>query len=95
MNGSKTTARWHHCQFTVIAIATFAILGLPTLAQETQSLTLDQLRKIDAEDKPLRLDPEKTVLLIVDMQRYFVRPDYPFAQSLEKLYPGISKDYFE
>ena len=66
------------------------------MAQDNQSPTLEQLRRIDrGEHKPLSLNPERTVLLIVDMQRYFVRPDYPFAQTFEKLYPGVSTEYFE
>ena len=29
------------------------------------------------------------------MQRYFVRPQYPFGQVLEKLAPGATAGYFE
>ncbi|MDQ3665225.1 MAG: isochorismatase family protein [Acidobacteriota bacterium] len=29
------------------------------------------------------------------MQRYFARPDYPFAQTFEKLVPGSTAGYFE
>lgn len=45
---------------------------------------------------PLALDPQKTALLIVDMQRYFVRPHYPLImQTFEKLVPGVTAGYCE
>jgi isochorismate hydrolase len=33
--------------------------------------------------KPIALNPQKTALLVIDMQRYFVRPHYPFGQVIE------------
>lgn len=36
-----------------------------------------------------------TALLIIDMQRYFVRPEYQFGQIFEKLLPGVTAGYFE
>jgi len=47
------------------------------------------------DQAPLNLDPGKVALLIIDMQRYFVRPDYPFAQVFERLVPGSTAGYFE
>ena len=44
---------------------------------------------------PINLDPRKTALLVIDVQRYFVSPDYPFAQAFEKLVPGTTAGYFE
>ncbi|MCL4852829.1 MAG: cysteine hydrolase [Bryobacteraceae bacterium] len=44
---------------------------------------------------PLKLLPEKTVLAVIDMQRYFVSPNYPFAKTLEKLDPGCTTYYFK
>ncbi len=44
---------------------------------------------------PLALDSLKTALLVIDMQRYFVHPDYPFAQVFERLVPGSTAGYFE
>lgn len=44
---------------------------------------------------PITLDPRKTALLVIDVQRYFVSPDYPFAQAFEKLVPGTTAGYFE
>src|SRR5262245_55655031 len=47
------------------------------------------------EQRPTALDPRKTALLIIYVQRYFVRPQYPFAQVLEKIAPGATAGYFE
>ncbi len=47
------------------------------------------------DQAPLALDPLKTALLVIDVQRYFVHPDYPFAQVFEKLVPGSMAGYFE
>jgi len=46
------------------------------------------------EQAPLEIDPRRAALVVVDMQRYFVHADYPFAQTLEKLVPGIGEGYF-
>jgi nicotinamidase-related amidase len=45
--------------------------------------------------KPITLHPKRTALLVIDMQRYFVRPHYPFGQVIEKLAPGATAGYFE
>ena len=47
------------------------------------------------EQAPIALDTEKSALLIVDVQRFFARPDSPFAQVFEKLVPGATSGYFE
>lgn len=47
------------------------------------------------DQAPLELDPAKTALLIVDAQRYFARPEYPFAQTFERLVPGSTSGYVE
>ena len=47
------------------------------------------------DQAPINIDPLKSALLIVDVQRYFARPDYPFAQTFEKLVPGSTTGYFE
>lgn len=44
---------------------------------------------------PLTLAPERTALLVVDVQRYFVRPEHPFGQVLERLRPGVTAGYFQ
>ncbi|MCA1603215.1 MAG: cysteine hydrolase [Acidobacteria bacterium] len=47
------------------------------------------------DQAPIAINPEKSALLIVDVQRYFAQPDYPFAQTFEKLLPGSTAGYFE
>lgn len=47
------------------------------------------------EQAPLQLDSARTVLLVIDMQRYFVRPNYPFSQLMEALVHGSTAGYFE
>lgn len=46
------------------------------------------------DQSPIVLDPEKTALLVIDVQRYFVQPQYPFARVFEKLVPGATAGYF-
>ena len=47
------------------------------------------------DQAPLNIVSPKSALLIVDVQRYFARPDYPFAQTFEKLVPGSTAGYFK
>lgn len=47
------------------------------------------------DQAPLTIDPLKSALLIVDVQRYFASPDYPFAQVFERLVPGATAGYFK
>jgi biuret amidohydrolase len=42
---------------------------------------------------PLELDPARTALIIVDMQRYFTQPAFPFTDLFEKLSPGVCSGY--
>jgi nicotinamidase-related amidase len=44
---------------------------------------------------PLALHPERTALLVIDVQRYFVHPDHPFGQVFERLSPGVTAGYFQ
>lgn len=44
---------------------------------------------------PIALEPEKSALLIIDVQRFFSEPDAPFARVFEKLVPGATSGYFE
>lgn len=46
------------------------------------------------DQAPLPIDPERSALIVVDMQRFFVRPDYPFARTIEKVMPGATEGYF-
>ena len=43
---------------------------------------------------PFSLNPSSTALLIIDVQRYFVQPDYAFGQVFERLIPGVTEGYF-
>jgi len=47
------------------------------------------------ERAPIALEPGKTALLIVDVQRYFARPDLDFAQLFQKIAPGATDGYFQ
>jgi len=42
---------------------------------------------------PLDLDPSRTALMIVDMQRYFTQPSFPFTDLFEKMSPGVCSGY--
>jgi nicotinamidase-related amidase len=46
------------------------------------------------DEAPLDFDARRSALLVIDMQRYFVGPDHPFAQALERLVPGSTEGYF-
>lgn len=46
-------------------------------------------------EAPLALDPVRTALLVIDVQRYFVHPDHPLGQLLEGIVPGLGAGYFE
>src|SRR5687767_1435331 len=43
---------------------------------------------------PLSLTAERTALLVIDVQRYFVRPELSFGQVFERLRPGVTAGYF-
>jgi nicotinamidase-related amidase len=42
---------------------------------------------------PIELDPACTALIIVDMQRYFTQPSFPFTDFFERLSPGVCSGY--
>jgi nicotinamidase-related amidase len=42
---------------------------------------------------PINLDPSHTALIVVDMQRYFTEPYFPFTEVFEKLSPGMCSGY--
>lgn len=44
---------------------------------------------------PMSFAPRESALVVVDVQRYFSMPDYPFAHVLETLVPGVTAGYFE
>lgn len=44
---------------------------------------------------PIQLKPQRTALIVVDMQRYFTQPSYPFTEIFEKMAPGSSLGYLK
>lgn len=46
-------------------------------------------------ESPVQLDPRRTALIVVDMQRYFTQPAFPFTEVFNKLSPGASSGYLE
>src|SRR5215472_14261618 len=44
---------------------------------------------------PIELDPSRTALIVVDMQRYFTQPSFPFTDLFEKLSPGVCSGYLK
>ena len=41
------------------------------------------------------LNPTRTALIVVDMQRYFLRPEYPLGRFVEKTSPESASQYYE
>ena len=60
----------------------------------TEHQKIQEIVKIK-DQVPLPLDDGRSGLIIVDVQRYFARPEYPFAQVIEKVMPGATSGYFE
>lgn len=46
-------------------------------------------------EAPIKLSPDRTALIIVDMQRYFTQPSFSFTEIFEKLCPGSSVGYLK
>lgn len=44
-------------------------------------------------ESPIQLDPQRTALIVVDMQRYFTQPSFPFTEVFNTLSPGASSGY--
>jgi len=47
------------------------------------------------EQAPIALDPRRTALIIVDVQRYFARSDSDFAKLFQTLAPGAIDGYLQ
>jgi nicotinamidase-related amidase len=43
----------------------------------------------------VQLSPRQTALIVVDMQRYFTQPSYPFTDIFETLSPGAAAGYLK
>ncbi len=59
----------------------------------TEHEMVQQLHRIK-DQAPVVVDAEQSALVVVDVQRFFARPEYPFAQVFEKMVPGVTADYF-
>jgi nicotinamidase-related amidase len=44
-------------------------------------------------ESPIHLDPSRTALIVVDMQRYFTQSSFPFIELFERLSPGSCSGY--
>ena len=44
---------------------------------------------------PIEIEPRRTALLVVDMQRNFTQPSFPFTGAFEKLSPGSTAGYLD
>ena len=44
---------------------------------------------------PIPLDPRRTALIVVDMQRNFTQPSFPFTEAFNKLSPGACSGYLQ
>src|ERR1700688_4879647 len=62
-------------------------------ARMTEHEKVQELFRIK-DRAPLVLDAGRTALVVVDVQRFFAQPDYAFAQTFEKLVPGVTAGYF-
>jgi nicotinamidase-related amidase len=47
------------------------------------------------DQAPVQFEVDHAALLVIDMQRYFVSPDYPFGRTIEKLVSGAGAGYFQ
>ena len=60
----------------------------------TEHEKLQEIMKIK-DPVPLPLDDGRSGLIVVYVQRYFARSEYPFAQVIEKIMPNATSGYFE
>jgi nicotinamidase-related amidase len=47
------------------------------------------------QQAPIALDPRRTALVVIDVQRFFTRQDSEFAQVFQRLSPGATDGYFQ
>ena len=47
------------------------------------------------DQAPVRFDEPASALIVVDVQRWFARPEYAFGQVLDRVVPGLAAGYFE
>lgn len=58
------------------------------------AIAFDTIAALKGEGE-LSLSPGRTALFVIDMQRYFVEPDYPFGQTWAKVLSDDALAYFE
>lgn len=75
---------------TAIAIITHRRIAPMTKAHD-KIAELAQARR----QQPLEIDPERTALLVVDMQEYFLNPDSPYGAVLNGRVAGYTGDFME
>jgi len=61
--------------------------------ETTDHIKFKELLRI-RDQAPLALDPLKSALIVVDVQRWFTQPEHPLWQFSEKLVSGVSAGYF-
>jgi hypothetical protein len=70
-----------------------ASIGLTNQAARGGALTdherVQQLLRIK-EQAPAGFDQPASALIVVDVQRQFARPEYPFGEVLNRLVPGLA-----
>ena len=44
-------------------------------------------------ERPIPMNLSHTALIVVDMQRYFTQPSFPFTDVFEQLSPGVCSGY--
>ena len=49
---------------------------------------------LHADLQPIGLLPRRTVLMVIDMQRYFVQSEYPWGRAFSKSLPEDARGYF-
>jgi biuret amidohydrolase len=67
---------------------------------DKEDMNMNEHKQVSAiirakNEMPVMLDPEKAALIVVDMQRYFTRPAYPFTEIFERFEPGITSGYLQ
>ena len=63
-------------------------------AETTDHIKFKELLRFK-DNAPLALDPLKSALIVVDVQRWFTQPEHPLWQVSEKLVSGVSAGYFK
>jgi biuret amidohydrolase len=90
--GSTVASRQPRFQLAVFSLVSHLVTQPPFKMNEHDRV-LEMIRL--KGQAPFSLIPSQAALLIIDVQRYFVNREYPFAQVLEKLVPGLTSGYFE